>query len=193
MLTRLPGKLANALQENPVVSDLLEHWGAVGLPDCWIVAGVVVQSYWNRVHELPAMHGVSDIDLIYYEPNDLTESSESREARRISEFFEHLGVRFDVKNQARVHLWYEARFGYPIEPYRSSAGAIDTFPTKAGSIGIRPTLAEIEAYATFGFDDLLNMKVRPNKRQVTREIYWEKVSRWKELWPMLVIVDWDEA
>jgi hypothetical protein len=107
--------------------------------------------------------------------------------------FRHPDIRFDVKNQARVHLWYEARFGYPIEPYRSSAGAIDTFPTTAGSIGIRPARGELAAYTAFGLDDLLNLKVRPNKRQVTREIYCKKVDRWKALWPMLDIVDWDEA
>ena len=114
MISRLPGKLANALQDNPVVSELLEHWGAVGLPDCWIVAGVVVQSYWNRVHELPALHGLSDVDLIYFEPDDLTESSESREACRISELFEHLDVRFDHPDLGKIQVWAEEKFNQQV-------------------------------------------------------------------------------
>ena len=32
----------------------------------------------------------------------------------------------DVKNEARVHLWYEARFGAAIPPYQSAEAAIAT-------------------------------------------------------------------
>ena len=169
------------------------NWDELGLPDCWIVAGAIVQSYWNTVHTLPLLHGIDDVDLIYFDSSDLSEASEAQHASRINALFAELGVRFDVKNEARVHLWYEDRFGYPIEPYASSPDAIDTFPTTAGSIGVRPAGDAIECYASFGFDDLLQMVVRPNKRQVTREVYDRKVARWKELWPMLDIVDWDVA
>ena len=192
MFSLPPQSLRDALLANPVISGLLGRWDALALPNCWLVAGVVVQSYWNAAHKLPPLHGISDIDLIYFDPNDLSESSESRAAHRVSELFNHPTIGFDVKNEARVHLWYERKFGYPIEPYASSESAIDTFPTTAGSIGIRPAKNGIEAYATFGFEDLLNLVVRPNKRQVTRDIYTEKVARWRELWPLLRIVDWDD-
>ena len=66
-------------------------------------------------------------------------------------------------------------------------------PTTAGAIGIRPTGLGLEAYAPFGFDDLLNLIVRPNKRQVTRSIYSDKVARWTAHWPRLRIIEWDDA
>ena len=100
--------------------------------------------------------------------------------------------RFDVKNQARVHLWYETRFGKPTGAYRSSENAIDTFPTTVGSVGVRPQDGSLEAYTTFGFDDLLSLVVRPNKRLVTPDVYAAKVTRWKALWPKLSIVEWDD-
>jgi hypothetical protein len=34
--------------------------------------------------------------------------------------------------------------------------------------------------------------VRPNKKQITREIYKTKVDRWTAIWPKLTIIDWDE-
>ncbi|MGV1990112.1 hypothetical protein ACQZ5N_26190, partial [Agrobacterium sp. 22-221-1] len=34
--------------------------------------------------------------------------------------------------------------------------------------------------------------VRPNKKQITREIYETKVDRWIKLWPELAIVGWDQ-
>ena len=192
MIATLPEKLEDALEANHVVTEVLGKWAEVALPNCWIVAGVIVQSYWNAMHELPPLHGVNDIDLIYFDSTDLAETSESGHALRISGMFDDLGVRFDVKNEARVHLWYESRFGYAIEPYASSEDAIDTFPTTAGSVGIRPANDAIESYTTFGFDDLLNLVVRPNKRQITREIYAEKVLRWSEMWPLLKIIEWDD-
>ena len=193
MITMLPEKLEDALQANPVISRVLGNWDEVALPNCWVVAGVIVQSYWNAVHQLPPLHGVSDVDLVYFDPHDLTETSESCHAFRIGELFDDLCVRFDVKNEARVHLWYEGQFGYSIRPYTSSEDAIDTFPTTAGAVGIRPARDAIESYASFGFDDLMNLVVRPNKRQITRAIYTNKVLRWRELWPLLEIIDWDDA
>ena len=193
MITTLPEKLEDALKANHVVSEVLGKWGEVALPNGWIVAGVIVQSYWNSVHELPPLHGINDVDIIYFDPSELDEAPESRHALRIGGIFDNLGVRFDVKNEARVHEWYESRFGYAIEPYASSEDAIDTFPTTAGSVGIRPAGDAIETYASFGFDDLLNLVVRPNKRQITREIYTEKVLRWRALWPLLKIIEWDDG
>ena len=189
----LPPALENSLHENGAVSHLFECWSELQLPDCWLVAGAVAQSYWNKVHGFPPLHGISDIDLAYFDPNDLTEESESAQAARIGRRFEHLDVRFDVKNEARVHLWYERRFGYPIPAYPSAESAIETFPTTAGAIGVRPGDRGLEALAPFGFDDLLNLVVRPNKRQITREIYLRKVERWTALWPKLKVLDWDEA
>ena len=193
VLAQPPEQLENALRKNPAISHLIDHWPELDLPNCWLVAGAVVQSYWNAKHGFQPLHGISDIDLIYFDPNDLTEDSESGHAARISVQFKNLGVRFDVKNEARVHLWYESRFGYPIAAYTSAESAIETFPTTAGSIGIRPAHQHLEAYAPFGFDDLLNLVVRPNKRQVTHAIYVEKVTRWKAIWPRLDVKDWVEV
>ncbi len=186
----LPDELNNALRANPVLSEVLDRWDDIALPNCWVVAGAVVQSYWNAVHEFPPLYGISDIDLIYFDPDDLSDTSENYHAARITELFDGSIVSFDVKNEARVHLWYEAKFGYSIEPYVSSEGAIDTFPTTAGCIGVRPEGDALEAYASFGLGDLLNLVVRPNRRRITRQIYAAKTARWRELWPLIEVVDW---
>ena len=186
----LPDGIGSALCANPILSEVLGRWDEIALPDCWVVAGAIVQSYWNAAHEYPPLHGISDIDLIYFDQDDLSETSESRHAARITALFPDAPVSFDVKNEARVHLWYEQKFGYPIAPYTSSESAIDTFPTTAGCIGIRPGSDALECYTSFGFGDLQNLIVRPNKRQVTRQIYDAKTERWRELWPLLKILNW---
>jgi hypothetical protein len=41
----------------------------------------------------------------------------------------------DVKNEARVHLWYKSHFGYDIPPYHSVEEAMDSWPTTATAVG----------------------------------------------------------
>lgn len=102
-------------------------------------------------------------------------------------------VRLDVKNEARVHVWYEQAFGYGISPYTSVEQAKTTFPTTATAVAIRKRGDDYEVFAPFGPDDLLNLVVRANKRQITREIYENKIRRWRKTWPRLKILDWDET
>ncbi len=107
--------------------------------------------------------------------------------------FTRLSLKLDVKNEARVHLWYEEKFGYPIPPYRSTAAAIATFPTTATSIGVRWCGGRLECCAPYGLDDLFRLIVRPNKVQITQAVYEAKVARWRAEWPQLAFLPWNEG
>src|SRR5688572_14189628 len=106
-------QLEEAVLASPLLGPVLARWHRVGLPDCWLVAGAIAQTIWNRAHELPPTHGIRDIDITYFDADDLSGQSEAEHEARINAEFASSGVRFDVKNQARVHLWYERKFGYP--------------------------------------------------------------------------------
>ena len=137
---------------------------------------------------MPASHGLSDIAPIYHDPSDLFQ-----EAERIRRAFPELEIWIDVKNEARVHMCYASKFGYTIPPYASVLDAIDTFPTTATSVGLPPNGGSYDIYAPFGLSDLRNGVVRPNKTQITRQIYAAKVARWQRIWPSLTVVPWDTA
>src|SRR5262249_36688039 len=124
---------------------------------------------------------------------DLCDEAEMRQAARVRYLLSVVAIWIDVKNEARVHLWYESKFGYPIAPYTSAAHAITTFPTTAGAIGIRPDASGLSILAPFGLSDLLGLIVRPNKTQIAQAIYEQKTARWRTLWPQLWIADWWEA
>lgn len=38
----------------------------------------------------------------------------------------------------------------------------------------------------------MNGVVRPNKKQITREIYDAKTMRWITVWPNLSVVSWED-
>lgn len=185
--------LERAIRSSPVLGPVLDRWAEVRLPDAWLAAGAVAQTVWNAKLGYPPDRGIRDVDIVYFDGEDLTAESEQAEAQRIASLFAHSSVRCDVKNEARVHLWYEARFGYAIAPYRSTEDAIATFPTTATAIGVRLTDGRFEISAPFGLTDLFHLIVRPNKTQINARIYEAKLSRWRTNWPALDIRPWHEA
>ena len=106
--------------------------------------------------------------------------------------FADLGLWLDVKNEARVHLWYAEKFGTALAPYVSTEDAITTFPTTATAVGVQPGANGLRVFSPYGLSDLLDLIVRPNKKQITRPIYDAKVEKWRARWPGLRVVDWDE-
>jgi hypothetical protein len=183
--------LATIIGRHPLLASVLQRFDAVGLPDAWLVAGAIAQGVWNDRGRRPPTHGLKDLDIVYFDAADLSAGAEAAHEARLRTVFADLPVKLDVKNEARVHLWYADRFGRPIPPYRSTADAIATFPTTATSIGVWPGAGTLDICAPFGLDDLLGGVVRPNKRQITRDVYEAKTARWRALWPELTYVPWD--
>jgi uncharacterized protein len=183
-------RLRAIVRHSPILTAVLDRWADIGLPDCWLVAGALAQTVWNEAFDLPPTHGILDVDLVYFD-DDLSGDTEARHSARIRALFSDLSVWIDVKNEARVHLWYETKFGRAAHPYVSTEDAITTFPTTATSIGLQPRSNRLHLFAPFGLTDLFGLVVRANKKQITRSIYEAKVMRWLAQWPRLHVVPWD--
>lgn len=179
-------------ERHPTIRCLLDRWHAIDLPDARLSGSLVAQAHWNEVFGFDAHHGIDDVDIVYFDGRDLSQETELAAERRIAALFADLPVRVDVKNQARVHLWYRARFGYAIEPYRSIAGAIATFPTTSSAVGLRGG-HDRDIIAPFGLADLMHPRVRANAAQITEAYFGKKAARWRRFWPDLEILPWSEA
>ncbi|MBC7636601.1 MAG: nucleotidyltransferase family protein, partial [Acetobacteraceae bacterium] len=183
--------LDTILRGNPWVAALLDRFDSIRLPDCWIVAGALVQTVWNHRFGMPPTTGIADIDIVYFDP-DLSAEAETAATARLRANFADLPVWLDVKNQARVHLWYQARFGVALAPYQSTAAAIATYPTTATAIGVRQIAGQMDICAPFGLSDLFAGIVRPNRALVTEDVYIAKTARWAAIWPVTVC-PWDDT
>jgi uncharacterized protein len=159
--------LEAALRAHATLWQIVGSFDDIGLPDGWLVAGAVAQTVWNTCLGRPPHSGIKDADIVYFDADDLSAEAEAREEARLLDRFADLGFKIDVKNEARIHLWYQQKFGYAIAPYRSTAAAIATFPTTATSVGVRWGHAGFECCAPFGLGDLFSLIVRPNKVQIT--------------------------
>jgi hypothetical protein len=185
-------RLERLILASPILAPIVRQWDAIALPDCWLVAGALAQTVWNNAFDLKPDYGMKDIDLVYFDGSDLSEAAEAEHEARIRHMFSRRGITIDVKNEARVHLWYSRKFGGEISPYTSTRHAITTFPSTATAIGVQPAGSALSISAPFGLGDLFDTLVRPNKVQITPAIYAAKVTRWRAFWPRLRIVDWSD-
>jgi hypothetical protein len=111
----------------------------------------------------------------------------------LSRVFRDVPAEVEIRNEARVHLWYEKRFGVPCAPYTSTEQAIDSFPATTCCLGVRlEASGQWRSYAPHGFGDVFNLVVRPNPVQAPRRIYEAKAKRWLEHWPELTVLPWPE-
>lgn len=182
--------LETALGQSGAVTAIIERLEAVSLP-CWYLAGGgVVHTVWNLLHGFDPTRGIKDYDVIYFDPDEMSGETEKATEQRVLEVCSDLGLTLDVTNEARVHLWYESRFGHPIPPYRSSEHAISTWPTTASCVGVRREAGDFVVCAPYGLSDVFSMTVRPNKTLVDHAVYEEKTQRWAALWPRITVLAW---
>jgi len=175
------------------LSAMLEAAPSLGQHSYYLGAGCIVQTVWNVLSGYDPLYGIEDADFVYYDESDLSFEAEDRTVRKAQALFADAPVRIDVKNQARVHLWYESHFGYPIRPYRTLEEAINSWPTTATCVGIRlDGRRQPSVYAPYGLNDLFGMIVRANKTQITQDVYERKAAKWKAKWPDLTILPWDQ-
>ena len=77
------------------------------------------------------------------------------------------GVR-GVRNQARVHLWFEGKFGEPYGPLSCTAEALERFASATFAVGVRlEPNNRLHIEAPFGLADLFALRLRPNPLRKT--------------------------
>ncbi|MEZ5777446.1 MAG: nucleotidyltransferase family protein [Paracoccaceae bacterium] len=183
--------LFGIVRESPVLMRTLRLARGMGLPDWWLVSGAIYNQVWNHLTCRADMHGVKDIDLFYFDP-DLTYAAEDRVIRRAAAIFPPKPP-IELRNQARVHLWYPDHFGTPYPQLHSSAEGIDRFAALTHCVGLRLEADDaLRLYAPYGLDDIFAFRVVPNTAMPNRETHERKAARQKAIWPELEVVPWPE-
>jgi hypothetical protein len=167
-ISRLPideqiDALREILSRNTVLTDVLARATELNLPDWYLTAGCVFQTVWNVVTGRPATDGILDYDLFYFDGTDLSWEAENNIVRTGSAAFADIPAEVEIRNEARVHLWYEQKFGVACQPYASTEAAIDSFAATTCCIGIRvESGGRWRVYVPHGLSDVFNLVVRPN-------------------------------
>jgi len=181
------------IRSYPELMDLLERARSLSLTDQWIVSGAVYNNVWNYLTERPYMHGVKDVDVFYFDRSDLSYEAEDGVIKRADKAFAGCKPPVEVRNQARVHLWYKEHFGEDYAALTSSKEGIDRFASVTHAVGVRLDEAgEIEVYAPFGLNEIFSFRVTPNYVLNNAKTHAEKGARAKLNWPEITVMPWDE-
>ena len=177
------------IRSNATNRAILSRLSETGLPDAWLVSGSLFQTVWNWKTGRALDHGIRDYDIFYFDGRDLSWSAEDRAIKNAAEHFADIAAPIEIRNQARVHLWYEDKFGLPYPQLQQTTDGIDRFLATACMFGLRQTFdGDFEVYAPSGFADLESLVVRPNAtKPFDRRSYLAKAKRWKTNWPELRI------
>jgi hypothetical protein len=180
-----------AVLQNDTNRAILQRGPDLGVPDWWLVAGAIFQTVWNVIDGRDPTAGITDYDLFYFDASDLSWEAEDAVIRRAASLFSDLDGVVEVRNEARVYLWYENHFGVPAPPFTSSRDAVNHFASTTCCYALTSDReGRIEVYAPHGYADVFAQRVRPNPLLAKRDVYERKAARWLSEWPRLVVDSW---
>lgn len=181
------------IRDQPLLMEVLTGLRDLSLPDHLLVAGAIYNEVWNVLTNRPSLTGVNDIDVFYFDASDIGWDAEDRVIRAVAQRFAHLPLPVQVRNQARVHLWFEDKFGAPFSPLTSSSEMLGRYASKTHAVGARLSEDDrLEIVAPFGLDDLFSFRLTPNPVLDNRKAHTSKGARAKGIWPELTVVPWPD-
>lgn len=109
----LEARLIGIVRADPALMQVLTTVRDLGLPDWRLFSGAVYQGVWNARTGRPVGYGVKDYDIGYFDPDTSWDAEDVFIKRTAAAFDAPLKSLVEVRNQARVHLWFGAHFNEP--------------------------------------------------------------------------------
>lgn len=161
---------------------------ALELKDTWLCAGTIRNYLWNILSGREGFDGSTDVDVVFFDPMISYGETLAIEANLKRT---HPHYQWELKNQVYMHS-----HNPNTTPYQNSQDAIANFPEQCTAIGLRlePNTQQLELFAPYGIQDIVDFIVRPTPRVVAdserMEMYRQRMKKksWQENWPDLRIV-----
>lgn len=185
----LEDRLRGIVRATPSLMQVLETARDLDLPDWIIFSGAVYQRVLNHLTGRDPDYGIKDYDLGYYDASDTSYEAEDVVIKRVAAAFQPpLRDLVEVRNQARVHLWFEAKFGEAYAPLQCSAEAPERFVSPLFAVGVRLERDDsLTVVAPFGLEDLFALRLRPNPRRPEVRGFARIAAAAKARWPELIV------
>ena len=181
----LEADLEAILRRSASMMHVLETARTLALPEWLLFSGAVYQRVLNDRTGRPLDYGIKDYDLGYFDPDTSYEAEDSIITQVAEAFEPPLREMVEVRNQARVHLWFEAKFDEPYAPLATTTEALKRFVSPLFAVGVRLEAGDaFTVVAPFGLEDLFALELRPNPLRVTNGLDRTAASvtaRWPEI------------
>ena len=193
-MTDLKIRLVEIVRADPGLMHVLTTVRGLGLHDWRVFSGAVYQSVWNAVTGRPVGYGRRDYDLGYFDPDTSWEAEDAIIKRVAAAFDEPFRSEVEVRNQARVHLWFADRFGEPYEALTGTDEALARFVAPTFAVGVRlEDGGAISIAAPFGLEDVFSMTLRPNPDRPLAKGWDKAVASARARWPELTVIEPEPA
>jgi hypothetical protein len=187
----LHARLVRIVADDPDLMALLRTLRALALPPWRVTAGCLYQTVWNVLTGRRRGTGIKDYDVVYFDDTDLSWEAEDRVIRRVVAALPALPAPVEIRNQARVHLWFEQRFGAAYPPLRHVDDGLVRYASTVHSVSVRlEANGTVDVAAPFGLADVFDMVIRPNPAIDNAPSYAEKAARAKAIWPEVRVIAW---
>ena len=184
-----PRFVIEAVLADPLAVRVLEGACSLGLPDHALMAGAVYKAVWNALTGREPGYGIYDYDLAYFDGSDLSWEAEDAVIQRVRPEFADLPVPVEVCNQARVHLWFNEKFGTERAPLRNTEDALRHFASLTHAVALRLDAdGAPDLLAPLGLASVFDRVVRPMPGVANPEGWNRKCDSQKQLWPELDFV-----
>lgn len=193
-MTGLKVRLADIVRADPGLMHVLTTVRGLGLNDWRVFSGAVYQSVWNAVTGRPVGYGRKDYDLGYFDPDTSWDAEDVVIKCVAAAFEEPFRSEVEVRNQARVHLWFPDRFGEPYEALSGTDEALARFVAPAFAVGVRLEADDtISIVAPFGLEDMFSLTLRPNPNRPLAKGWDKAVASARARWPELTVIEPEPA
>jgi len=186
----LEARLTEIVRADAGLMHVLTVMRELDLPDWRLFSGAVYQAVWNAQTGRPVGYGIKDYDIGYFHA-DTSWDAEDAVIKRVAAAFEPpLRDQVEVRNQARVHLWFEDKFGEPYDPLTCTDDAPARFVAPAFAVGVRLEADDaISVVAPFGLEDVFAMTIRPNPTRGLAKGWERVIANARGRWPEITVVD----
>lgn len=183
-------RLIEILSASPRLMSVLRTARDLDLNDWMIFSGAVYQTAWNALTGRDPDYGIKDYDLGYFDPDTSWDAEDAVIDKARRAYAPPLDGLVEVRNQSRVHLWFEQRFGEPYAPLIRTADALTRFVSPTFAVGARLEANDrLAIQAPFGLDDLFALTIRPNPLRPVSLGFAKASASAKARWPEITLID----
>lgn len=181
--------LVKAVQRNTALMEALYILRDCELPDWRIVSGAVYQSVWNALTGRDPSYGIKDYDVGYFDDGDLSYEAEDKIIRQVAgQLPGNLTRMVEVRNQARVHLWFPEKFKAEYPPLTCTDESLTRFVAPAFAVAIRLEPDDtLSVAAPFGLADIFKMQIRPTPGRPVSLQFEQIAENARSRWPEAII------
>lgn len=173
------GDIIRLIDSDSWMVEVLDAVQRLGPLNAWVGAGFVRNKVWDALHGYLRPSLLNDVDVIYFNVDDQTVSSERAFEEALTDAMPL--VPWSVRNQARMH----ENFGTPRA--LSTLDAMRYWPETVTAIAVQKgPQGGVRFVSCYGVDDLIGLAVRPTPGG-SLPVYQQRIMEkdWRTIWPKL--------